>query len=127
MNGNAVRLIRYLLTWQEPYTGWQEESVITEYRECIAASEAERDELLAYLAKKNVKVEVTEIDQTDNEWIAGLVFDSYEAAQAALEAGEEAYLASQKPAATMEEVQRLEQEITTLQLALVELYEGGAI
>lgn len=63
----------------------------------------------------NRNIAVTPLDTAAEDWIDGRAFGSFDEICAALEAGEAAY---QPP-------QALEDQITAVQLALVELYEGG--
>lgn len=70
-------------------------------------------------ANRNVLVETLDCEQ--DEWFDQLEFDSVEQASATLAAGKDAYTPP------VSDAQRLEQDITMLQLALVELYEEGKI
>lgn len=67
----------------------------------------------------NFNITVYSIDQSKNEWFDHLCFNTMEEARQVFEAGETAYYPP------VSETTRLEEEITALQLALVELYEGG--
>lgn len=81
MLGNKVELIRYKITWQK------NRQEITE--NCI--SEEHKNEVAQMLAEKEIEFTVQAINQTNNEWLDGLEFSSYDEALEAFNKGEEAY------------------------------------
>ena len=66
---------------------------------------------------------ITELPQ-DNAWINGMEFGSLQEVIEAIEVGEAAYLRKLNFDA-QEEIEQLEDTVTDLQLAIVELYEGS--
>jgi len=82
MLGKKVELYRYKVTYTE------NEEVMIEY--CI--SEEHKNEIEQKLTAKNIDFTTETIDQTNNEWINGLEFDSYDEALKAFNKGEQAYL-----------------------------------
>jgi len=99
-----ARLWRYKIVYTETHEVPEGVEAVTEELGQYAISDSEEDALLTMLGDK--VTEVTPIDQTGNEWIDGLAFDSRDEAMAALETGS-------VPVS----------ETDTLMLAITELYE----
>ena len=82
MLGKEVQLFRYKILWQEDKLDFEEKCVSEEHKEVIEQT----------LSEKNVNYSIEEINQTSNEWVNGLHFDSYDLALNTLLKGEEAYI-----------------------------------
>jgi len=106
LQNGVVRLARYKIESEDPF----DKLLVTEYAE----SDEHRDSIVDSLGE--TELTVTEIEQTDNEWIDGMKFDNWEAANAAFIMGQTAYLNS-KPV-------MVEEQLAALTFALV---EGGVI
>lgn len=79
--GKKVELIRYIVHWQAEGRDMKERCVSEEHRNAVEQG----------LIEQNIEFTTKAIDQTGNEWINGLEFDSYDEALEAFNAGEEIY------------------------------------
>lgn len=82
MLGPKVELIRYKIVYSD-----EDGALVTE--NCV--SEDHKNEIEQALTSKGTAFTTAAVDQTGNEWISGLTFDSCDAAREALVAGEQAY------------------------------------
>jgi len=85
-------------------------------------SEMQKENFIENIENK-FRYEITDYHQ-DNAWINGMEFTSLQDVYNTIEMGEAAYFRKINFDA-MEKTEQLEETITDLQLAIVELYEGG--
>jgi len=78
MTGNKVELYRYTTTYTENEVEFQEGLISDEHKIQVEQS----------LTDRGISFMTTTVDQTANEWIDGLEFDSYDAAMIAFNQGE---------------------------------------
>ena len=91
MQGNKVELWRYIVTYKMPEHVYDDEGNITEtfieYSEPVN-SEEHRDLVISDLDKRGITdYTITEIDQTDHEWINGMTFNNMAETKAAYDLG----------------------------------------
>lgn len=86
MLGKKVELIRYIVSWQEDDLEMQEGCVSEDHKNDVEQS----------LTQKNIQFSTQTVNQSENEWIDGLEFNSYDEALAALNGGEHAYQQQQQ-------------------------------
>jgi hypothetical protein len=85
MQGNQVKLVRYIISYMEHENEMQEMCINDEHKE----------EIEAYLTSRGIEFSSQPVDQSQNEWLEGLRFKSYDEAREVFEAGEQAYLQRQ--------------------------------
>jgi hypothetical protein len=85
MQGNQVKLVRYIISYMEHENEMQEMCVNDEHKE----------EIETLLASKGTDFTSQAVDQSQNEWFDGLTFKSFDEARGVFEAGEQAYLQRQ--------------------------------
>ena len=119
MVGKIVKLFRYKIDYIYTLQDMADNGKITEKKinqTEYCTSEQEKDAFIASLQDKKPKI--TAIDQTDNEWIDGLEFESYNEAILALSAGKSNY----KPTiSNAERIDNLEKENEIIAKAFEEL------
>ena len=81
MLGNKVELYRYKIIYTEDEVEMQENCISLEHK----------NEIEQKLTGKEIIFTTTQIDQTNNEWMDGVKFDSYDEALIVFNNGEQIY------------------------------------
>lgn len=105
MLGKKVELIRYRVTYTE------DETEMTE--NCI--SDEHKTEVESNLTTRGIEFTTVTVDQTGNEWINGLEFDSYDKALIAFNSPDDYEISI--------DINELKEDIIDTMNALTEVYE----
>lgn len=106
MNGNKVELYRFKVQWTNELN-----KTIEKHEYCVF--EEQRKAIEQSLTEQELSFTTTALDQTENEWINGLYFETREAALKALNAGQQAYQ-QQQAAKELTDILKLRSDIDYL-------------
>lgn len=121
MEGRKARLVRFVVSYEEPIRARRSQETESRTREERCVSADHRDQVEAMLTAKGIPFTTTAIDQTGNEWFDGREFGSYDEAAASLATGEAAYLESQKQTTQA----RLDAQQSAIEAIIIGALTGG--